>query len=235
MTAILFFLRTFWGCTKLTGSPLSPLSPLGPWNADKHHIRTITFIDKRRSDSLDRFSSPYLLVFQPLPVPQLFQGLLVFLACRALQQALGIPQGLALQWLYLEAPLLPRDLGHLVPPLLLSLLENLEHPGAQWGRDELNWINLLMSCSDWALFNINGGPWLLLEIFIRLLWDSKTFFIILTSEPGCPLGPGLPLSPFSPFTGFCTGEVDCLLSLSTTTFRSDTCVQDRRATCLANA
>lgn len=48
-------------------------------------------------------------------------------------------------------------------------------------------------------------------------------FIILTSEPGCPLNPGSPLSPFSPFTVFCTDGANCPLSLSTTTFRSDTC------------
>ncbi len=76
-------------------------------------------------------SSPYLLVFQPPRVPQLAQELPVFLACLALQQALGVPPALALQWLYLEAQLLPRVLAPLGPLLFLSLLEHHEHPGIQ--------------------------------------------------------------------------------------------------------
>lgn len=75
-------------------------------------------------------SLPSLLVFQPLPVPQLAQELPVFLACLTLQQALGVPVGLALQWLYQQVQLLPRILFPLGPLFLLSLLENHEHPGA---------------------------------------------------------------------------------------------------------
>lgn len=84
------------------------------------------------------FSSPCLLVFQLLQVPQLDQEHLVFLACQALQQAPGIPLVLVLQWLFQEAQLIPWVLAPLVPPLLPSPLEHHEHPSIQ---QETRWMD----------------------------------------------------------------------------------------------
>lgn len=84
---------------------------------------------KREDKSLQVLFSPFHLVFQSLPVHQLFQEPPVFLACLGHQQSLGIPQAPALQWLYLEAQVLLEGLVPHGPPLGLYLQQIPENPG----------------------------------------------------------------------------------------------------------
>lgn len=72
--------------------------------------------------------SPSLPVFQPPRVPLLVQELQGFLAFQALQQVLGAPVALVLQWLFLEGRGIPQILAPLVPPWHPFLLENHGHP-----------------------------------------------------------------------------------------------------------